>query len=770
MSREIRKTMPRRPVRRGPGGLGPGAPAEKPKEFKKTLGKTLRYMRKNILAMAIAFVLAIGGVIATLLVPDIMGQATDELMTGVLRAQIYKTVKLADSMVTDEMSEAAKSDPGQTLVEWLSAHPQDIPQGDVQLTDEAMQDMAHITIGQMVRAHKQDTLGAYMRELGMAEVFDALPDEYASAVFGTSLLGEEPGVDVQKVVHTLVLTLILVCVSGVLSYLQGFILATVAQSVSYRFRKDIYAKIDKLPLKYFDGTTHGEVMSYLTNDVDMISTSLNQSLSQLLTAATTLIGVMVMMFRINWILTLVALVIIPVSLLIVLLVVKKSQKYYLRQQEYLGHVNGQIEEVFGGQNVVKLFSGEERAKQEFAGFNVKLYESAWKSQFYSGTMMPANKLMGNISFVLTCVLGGYFVINGSMLVGQIQAFASYVRQFNQPISQVSGIANTLQSTVAASERVFNFLEQPEEEETGEKDLGEVAGDVTFENVRFGYDPEKIIIKNFNCEVKAGQTIAIVGPTGAGKTTIVKLLMRFYELNGGAISVDGIPASSVTRASLRREVGMVLQDTWLFSGTIRDNIRYGKLDATDEEVIAAAKCAYADHFINTLPGGYDFVINEEGANISQGQKQLLTIARAVLADPRILILDEATSSVDTRTEQLIQQAMDRLMQGRTSFVIAHRLSTIKNADRILVLMDGDVVEQGTHEELLAAGGAYAELYLQLAIRRLSRRELARKRQERSGAEKRPKFFTGFEGIRLTASAKRVSVQPVADRETRRKTGV
>ena len=709
MSREIRKTMPRRPVRRGPGGHGPGAPAEKPKEFKKTLGKTLRYMRKNILAMAIAFVLAIGGVIATLLVPDIMGQATDELMTGVLRAQIYKTVKLADSMVTDEMSEAAESDPGQTLFEWLSEHPQDIPQGDVQLTDEAMQDMAHITIGQMVRAHKQDTLGAYMRELGMAEVFDALPDEYASAVFGTSLLGEEPGVDVQKVVQTLVLTLILVCVSGVLSYLQGFILATVAQSVSYRFRKDIYAKIDKLPLKYFDGTTHGEVMSYLTNDVDMISTSLNQSLSQLLTAATTLIGVMVMMFRINWILTLVALVIIPVSLLIVLLVVKKSQKYYLRQQEYLGHVNGQIEEVFGGQNVVKLFSGEERAKQEFAGFNVKLYESAWKSQFYSGTMMPANKLMGNISFVLTCVLGGYFVINGSMLVGQIQAFASYVRQFNQPISQVSGIANTLQSTVAASERVFNFLEQPEEEETGEKDLGEVAGDVSFENVRFGYDPEKIIIKNFNCEVKAGQTIAIVGPTGAGKTTIVKLLMRFYELNGGAIFVDGIPASSVTRASLRREVGMVLQDTWLFSGTIRDNIRYGKLDATDEEVIAAAKCAYADHFINTLPGGYDFVINEEGANISQGQKQLLTIARAVLADPRILILDEATSSVDTRTEQLIQQAMDRLMQGRTSFVIAHRLSTIKNADRILVLMDGDVVEQGTHEELLAAGGAYAELY-------------------------------------------------------------
>ena len=710
MSRDMTRTPVRRPMHRGPGGPGPGGmPGEKPKEFKKTLIKTLRYMRKNLVAIIIAFILAIGGVVATILVPDIMGQATDELMTGVLRKQIYSTVKVADSLVNEQMIADAEVSPDTPLMAWLAEHPEYIPQEDTGIDAEDMEQMSAITIGQMADAHTAPTLGEYMARLGMSTVFDSLPADYSDAVYHTSLLEGEPGIDVGAIINTLVKTLILVCVSGILSYLQGFILATVAQSVSYRFRKDIYAKIDKLPLKYFDGTTHGEVMSYLTNDVDMISTSLNQSLSQLLTAATTLIGVMVMMFRINWILTLVALVIIPVSVLIMLIVVKKSQKYYLRQPEYLGHVNGQIEEIFGGQNVVKLFSGEERAKKEFNEYNSKLQESAWKSQFYSGIMMPTNKLMGNISFVLTCVLGGYFVINGSMLVGQIQAFASYVRQFNQPISQVSGIANTLQSTVAASERVFNFLEEKEETETGEEVLGRVEGDVTFDHVRFGYDPEKIIIKDFNCGVKAGQSIAIVGPTGAGKTTIVKLLMRFYELNGGSISVDGKKITDVTRASLRDEVGMVLQDTWLFSGTIMENIRYGRLDAADEEVIAAAKCAYADHFINTLPGGYNFVINEEGANISQGQKQLLTIARAILADPRILILDEATSSVDTRTEQLIQNAMDKLMEGRTSFVIAHRLSTIKNADLILVLMDGDVVEQGTHKQLLAKGGAYAELY-------------------------------------------------------------
>ncbi|MDE5618767.1 MAG: ABC transporter ATP-binding protein/permease [Clostridia bacterium] len=553
------------------------------------------------------------------------------------------------------------------------------------------------------------TLGDFFEALGMQGVFSSMPQEYADALYSTSLKGGVTGVDVAAIVDILIKTVILVCASGLLSYAQGFILSTVAQNISYRFRRDIYAKIDKLPLKYFDGTTHGEVLSYLTNDVDTISTSMNQSFAQLVTAITTLVGVMVMMFRINWIMTLVAILIVPISIGLVMLIVSKSQKYYLRQQEYLGHVNGQIEEVFGGQSVIKLFNGEERTRREFGAQNDKLYESAWKSQFYSGLMMPINKFVGNLSFVITCVLGGYMVIGGKLMVGQVQAFATYVKQFNQPIAQVSGIANTLQSTIAASERVFNFLEEEEEKETGELSLGQVNGDVSFKDVRFGYNADNIIIKGFNCDVKAGQRIAIVGPTGAGKTTIVKLLMRFYELNGGTINIDGKDATSFTRKSLREEVGMVLQDTWLFNGTIRDNIGYGKLGASEDEIVAAAKCAYADHFINTLPNGYDFVINEEAANISQGQKQLLTIARAILADPKILILDEATSSVDTRTEALIQQAMDTLMQGRTSFIIAHRLSTIRNADLILVMRDGDIVEQGNHEQLLAQHGFYAQLY-------------------------------------------------------------
>lgn len=577
-----------------------------------------------------------------------------------------------------------------------------------------MQNIASMPVSRLVNAaalfnKEGTTLGDFFESLGMQGVFASIPQEYADALYSTLLKGDVKGIDVSAIVDILVKTLILVCASGLLSYAQGFILSTVAQNVSYRFRRDIYAKIDKLPLKYFDGTTHGEVLSYLTNDVDTISTSMNQSFAQLITAVTTLIGVMVMMFRINWIMTLVAMIIVPISLGLVMLIVSKSQKYYLRQQEYLGHVNGQIEEVFGGQSVIKLFNGEERTKREFGAQNDKLYESAWKSQFYSGLMMPINKFVGNLSFVITCVLGGYMVIGGKLMVGQVQAFATYVKQFNQPIAQVSGIANTLQSTIAASERVFKFLEEEEEKETGEVALGEAEGDVSFKNVKFGYDADNIIIKDFNCDVKAGQRIAIVGPTGAGKTTIVKLLMRFYELNGGAIYIDGKDATRFTRKSLRQEVGMVLQDTWLFNGSIRDNIGYGKLGASDDEIVAAAKCAYADHFINTLPGGYDFTINEEAANISQGQKQLLTIARAILADPKILILDEATSSVDTRTEALIQQAMETLMQGRTSFIIAHRLSTIRNADLILVMRDGDIVEQGNHEQLLAKDGFYAQLY-------------------------------------------------------------
>ena len=539
----------------------------------------------------------------------------------------------------------------------------------------------------------------------------SVAESYRDRVLGTSLTDAAPGIDSGKIIDILVKIIILVATSAIVGYIQGFLLAGVAQRVSYRFRDDINRKIDKLPLKFFDTTTNGEVMSFITNDVDAISTALNQSLSQSVTAVTTIVGVLVMMFKISWVLTLVALVMVPVSLVIVMLIVKRSQKFYLMQQEYLGHVNGHIEETFAGHNVVSLFNGEERTLEEFKAFNDKLYISARNSQFFSGMMMPLMGFVGNLNYVICCVLGGVMVINGfgGLTVGNIQSFIQYFRQFNQPINQMSSIANTFQSTVAAAERIFGFLEQPEEEETGSLAPEDVKGEVSFEHVKFGYDPEKIIIHDFSCDVKPGQRVAIVGPTGAGKTTIVKLLMRFYELGGGSISLDGADITEYTREALREHIGMVLQDTWLFSGTIRDNIRYGKLDATDEEVERAAKIACADHFIRTLPDGYDFVINSDADNISQGQKQLLTIARAVLADPKVLILDEATSSVDTRTEVLIQKAMDALMQGRTSFIIAHRLSTIKNADRILVLRDGDVVEQGSHEELLARNGFYASLY-------------------------------------------------------------
>ena len=708
--------MPRRAGHMGGPMGGRGIVGEKPKDFKGTLVKTLKYMRSNLLAIIVAFVLAIGGVIATIFVPEIMGKATDELMTGVLRKQMYEAAHGVGAIVTDNMTEAAAGSPDMTLAQYYYLFPEELA-GIKDAADAAGSDsldVKSITIGQLsaARALLSDdsaVLGDFFEVLGLESKFADIPKEYSDALYSASLTGGAQGVDVRAVVDILIKTVILVCVSGALMYVQGFILSTVAQNISYRFRRDIYAKIDKLPLKYFDGTTHGEVLSYLTNDVDMISTSLNQSLAQLVTAFTTLIGVMVMMFRINWIMTLVALLIIPVSLALVMLVVFKSQKYYLRQQQYLGHVNGQIEEVFAGQTVIKLFNGEDKSKSEFGKQNDKLYDSAWKSQFYSGLMMPVNKFVGNLSFVITCVLGGYMVIRGSLMVGQVQAFATYVKQFNQPIAQISGIANTIQSTIAASERVFAFLEEKEEVETGEEQLEQTQGNVVFDNVRFGYNPDNIIIMGFSCDVEQGKRIAIVGPTGAGKTTLVKLLMRFYELNGGAIYVDGKDITSIKRDALRREVGMVLQDTWLFNGSIRDNIGYGRQGASDEEIRRAAACAYADHFINTLPGGYDFVINEEAGNISQGQKQLLTIARAVLADPKILILDEATSSVDTRTEVLIQQAMDKLMQGRTSFIIAHRLSTIKGADCILVLRDGDIVEQGNHEQLLAKGGFYAELY-------------------------------------------------------------
>ena len=512
-------------------------------------------------------------------------------------------------------------------------------------------------------------------------------------------------------------------ISSICSFIQGWLMTGVSQKVSYRLRKELIAKINRLPMNYFDRSTNGEALSRVTNDVDTLAQNLNQSITQLVTSITTIIGVLVMMLSISPLMTLVAILILPVSLALVLIVVKISQKYFKSQQEYLGHINGQVEEVYGGHNIIKAFNREERVIKDFDEANDVLYKSAWKSQFFSGIMMPVMTFVGNLGYVGVAVLGGFLAANGTIMVGDILSFIQYVKNFTQPITQLAQVSSMLQSTAAAAERVFEFLAEDEEEQCAKEHAMltdtsgnirnvttlDITGDVTFEHVRFGYNPEKIIINDFSANVKQGQKIAIVGPTGAGKTTIVKLLMRFYELNGGRILIDGYDIADFDRSELRELFGMVLQDTWLFKGSIMENIRYGKLDATDEEVIAAAKAAHVDHFIRTLPGGYDMELNEEASNVSQGQKQLLTIARAILANNKILILDEATSSVDTRTEIQIQKAMDNLMKGRTSFVIAHRLSTIKDADLILVLKDGDIIEQGSHEELLGKNGFYAELY-------------------------------------------------------------
>lgn len=500
-------------------------------------------------------------------------------------------------------------------------------------------------------------------------------------------------------------------VSSLFGIIQSFIMSGVAQKVSYNLRKQISEKMDTLPLNYFDTRTNGEVLSRITNDVDTVNQTLNQSLSQIITSVVTLIGVLIMMFSISWIMTLATFIILPVSMVLISLVVKKSQKYFKSQQEYLGHLNGQVEEVYGGHNIMKAFNREEASTRDFDELNNTLYKSAWKSQFLSGMMMPIMSFVGNLGYVLVSILGGWLTIKSVITVGDIQAFIQYVRSFNQPISQMAQVANIMQSTAAAAERVFEFLDEEDEvkDPVNSVDSSEIRGEVEFEDVHFGYNPDKIIINDFSVDVKPGQKVAIVGPTGAGKTTIVKLLMRFYDINSGSIKIDGHDIRDFKRADLRNLFGMVLQDTWLFNGTIMENLRYGRLDATDAEVKEAAKAAHVDHFVKTLPDGYNMVLNEEASNISQGQKQLLTIARAFLKDPKLLILDEATSSVDTRTELLIQKAMEKLMEGRTSFIIAHRLSTIRDADLILVMKDGDIVEQGNHEELLEKGGFYSSLY-------------------------------------------------------------
>lgn len=519
------------------------------------------------------------------------------------------------------------------------------------------------------------------------------------------------GINFEKIAMILLGVMILYLASSCFSFIQGFVMTGISNDVTYNLRKDISKKINRLPLNYFESRTNGEILSRVTNDVDTLQMSLNQSMTQLITSVTTIIGVLFMMLSINVWMTLAALLILPVSMVIINFVMKHSQKYFRDQQNYLGKVNGQIEENYGGHNVVKVFNKEQDVVAEFEKDNKKLYESAWKSQFFSGMMMPVMQFVGNLGYVMVAFLGGIFTIKGSIEVGDIQSFFQYIRNFTNPIQQIAQVVNLLQSSAAASERVFEFLEEPEEQQTAENPVSvkNLTGDVQFEHVSFGYNPDKIIIHDFSADITDGQKIAIVGPTGAGKTTMVKLLMRFYDVNSGEIMVDGHNIKDFNRSELREMFGMVLQDTWLFSGTIMENIRYGRLDATDEEVITAAKAAHIHNFIMQQPGGYQMVLDEETSNISQGQKQLLTIARAILADNKILILDEATSSVDTRTEMRIQKAMNNLMKGRTSFVIAHRLSTIKDADLILVMKDGDIIEQGNHKELLEKGGFYAELY-------------------------------------------------------------
>lgn len=519
------------------------------------------------------------------------------------------------------------------------------------------------------------------------------------------------GIDFDAIGKILIALIGLYILSAIFSFIQGFVMSGISQKVAYNLRNELSEKINRLPMRYFDTKTHGEVLSRITNDIDTLSQSLNQSMTQLITSVTTIIGVLVMMLSISWLMTGVTLLILPISMILISLIVKRSQKYFKAQQEYLGHVNGQVEELYGGHNIVKVFNGEEEAVNEFDKLNNTLYQSAWKSQFLSGIMQPLMMFVGNLGYVVVAILGGWLAIRKTIEVGDIQSFIQYVRNFTQPLAQVAQVTNLLQSTAAAAERVFEFLDEEEEDQTVENavSIDGIEGRIDFDHVKFGYNSDKIIIKDFTANVKPGQKVAIVGPTGAGKTTIIKLLMRFYDVNSGAILIDNHNIKDFNRSELRELFGMVLQDTWLFNGSIKDNIRYGRLDASDEQVIEAAKAAHVHHFIKTLPDGYNMVLNEEASNVSQGQKQLLTIARAILADPKILILDEATSSVDTRTEILIQKAMDNLMESRTSFIIAHRLSTIKNADLILVMNEGDIIEIGNHEKLLAQNGFYANLY-------------------------------------------------------------
>ncbi|WP_242844334.1 ABC transporter ATP-binding protein [Candidatus Soleaferrea massiliensis] len=716
----------RRPMR-GPGG-GPMHSmhgGEKAKDFSGTIRKLLRYMKPYRIAIIVVFIFAIISTVFAIVGPKVLGEATNKVAEGYINMTVYDNVH--DKLPEELLDVLPKDTTLGTLQENIENLPVKKLLGDspasAQIPDTLiLRDLIDNPdiAGQVTAMSPDAAKGIEQIKEGLDKVSemnagsDAQHSNNATEISEQAKnvsLFERPGIDFGAIGQIALFLLFIYIVSAAFSYLQGFIMAGVSTNITYNLRKDIAEKINKMPLKYFDRKTHGEVLSRVTNDIDTVNTTLNQSLTQMITAITTLIGILVMMISISVPMTLVALIIVPLSFILIMIVVKRSQKYFQQQQEYLGHVNGHIEEMYGGHTVMKAFNGEEKSVEEFKGYNNELYSSAWKSQFLSGLMQPIMMFIGNLGYVGVCILGGWLAIQGQIQIGDIQAFIQYVRQFTQPISQTANIANVLQSTAASAERVFEFLEEEEELTEAEHPvtLKESNGSVQFEDVHFGYNPNKIIINDFSADIKPGQKIAIVGPTGAGKTTMIKLLMRFYDVNSGAIKVDGVDIRDMTRHDLRELFGMVLQDTWLFSGTIMENIRYGRLDATDEEVVAAAKAAYVHKFVKTLPNGYQMELNEEASNISQGQKQLLTIARAILADNPILILDEATSSVDTRTEVLIQKAMDKLTQNRTSFIIAHRLSTIRDADLILVMKDGDIIEQGNHDELIAKNGFYANLY-------------------------------------------------------------
>lgn len=646
---------------RGPMGGGPAAarPAEKAKDFRGTFKKLMRYIRAYWFSLIVMLVFAVASTVFTIIGPKILGNATNKLVEGISQQMVY-------DKVIEQLPVGLTLPKGTTGADLMDLMPQEQRQMLSQSQTDWLMDMS----------------------------FD-----------------QRPSIDFSGIANILLWLVGLYALSSIFNYIQGFVTTGVSQKVAYNLRRDIAAKMNRMPLKYFDRTSHGDVLSRITNDVDTVAQSLNQSISQLVTAITTILGVLIMMLSISITMTIVAVLVLPVSMLVVRVVVKHSQKNFVGQQNALGDLNGHVEEMYGGHLVMKVFNGEKDSLDEFHELNDTLYQNAWKAQFLSGLMMPVLNFVSNLGYVGVCVLGGYLATKQIVEIGDIQAFIQYVRNFNQPITQTANMANLLQSTIAAAERVFVFLDEEEEPRESEHPvkLDHVEGKVEFDHVVFGYNEDKVIIKDFNATVQPEQKVAIVGPTGAGKTTMVNLLMRFYDVNSGAIRVDGVNIQDMSREDLRSLFGMVLQDTWLFGGSIRDNIAYGKLDATDEQIEQAAKAAHVDHFVRTLPEGYDTELNEEASNISQGQRQLLTIARALLADPPILILDEATSSVDTRTEVLIQKAMETLMKGRTSFIIAHRLSTIKDADMILVMKEGNIVEQGTHAELLAKGGFYAELY-------------------------------------------------------------